>query len=67
MDIEVIREKTQESESGSVDYGSSICKESGAESVLVIPGDAPLITAEDVDFILEQEALSLDHTCTRKG
>lgn len=54
MDIEVIREKTQESESGSVDYGSRICKELGAESVLVIPGDAPLITAEDVDFILER-------------
>jgi 2-phospho-L-lactate guanylyltransferase len=27
----------------------------GAESVLVIPGDAPLITPEDVDFILEKE------------
>jgi len=55
MDIEVIREKTQESESGSVDYGSEICKEMGAESVLVIPGDAPLITVEDVDYILKRE------------
>lgn len=55
MDIEVIREETQESESGSVDNGSSICKDLGAESVLVIPGDAPLITSDDVDFILERE------------
>jgi len=55
LDIEVIKETKQNGESESVDWASIICKEMGAESVLVIPGDAPLITPEDVDFILEKE------------
>ncbi len=55
MDVEIIREIKQEGESASVDYASKICKNMGAQSVLVIPGDAPLITYEDVDFILEKE------------
>ena len=55
LGIEIIKETKQEGESASVDYASMICKNMGAESVLVIPGDAPLITHEDVDFILEKE------------
>ncbi len=55
LDIEVIKETKQNGESESVDRASIICKEMGAESVLVIPGDAPLITPGDVDFILEKE------------
>lgn len=55
LGAEVIREKGQKGESESVDFASGICKEMGAESVLVIPGDAPLTTAEDIDFILEKE------------
>jgi 2-phospho-L-lactate guanylyltransferase len=55
MDIEIIKEAKQNGESESVDWASLICKEMGAESLLVIPGDAPLITSEDVDFILEKE------------
>ena len=50
----VIQEKGQENESSSVDYALKICKQLGAESVLVIPGDAPLIAAGDIDFILEK-------------
>lgn len=56
MDIEVILETKQNGESASVDYATQKCKEMGADSVLVIPGDAPLITPEDIDFIVEQEA-----------
>jgi 2-phospho-L-lactate guanylyltransferase len=52
---EIIRETKQEGESASVDYASMVCKDMGAKSVLVIPGDAPLVTPEDVDFILEKE------------
>jgi len=53
--IEVIEETEQKGESHSVNYASRICMEKGAESVLVIPGDAPLITSEDIDSIVEKE------------
>lgn len=55
LGIEVIHETEQVGESASVDFASEVCKEMGAQSVLVIPGDAPLITTEDIDFILERE------------
>ena len=55
MGVEVIEETEQNGESDSVDRASLICKEMGAESVLVVPGDAPLIKAEDVDFIMRKE------------
>ena len=53
-DFVIIDEVKQESESSSVDYALKICKDLGAESVLVVPGDAPLITETDIDFILEK-------------
>jgi 2-phospho-L-lactate guanylyltransferase len=53
--IEVILETEQNGESASVDYASKVSIEMGAKSVLVIPGDAPLITSEDIDFILKKE------------
>jgi 2-phospho-L-lactate guanylyltransferase len=56
MGIEVIEETEQKGESDSVDRASRICKEMGAGSVLVIPGDAPLIKSEDIDFIAEKES-----------
>ncbi len=55
LDIEVIREAKQESESISIDFSSNVCKDLGAGSVFVIPGDVPLIRPEDVDYILERE------------
>lgn len=55
LGVEIIEEKEQAGESASVDLASVICKEMRAESVLVIPGDAPLIVSEDIDFILEKE------------
>ena len=55
LGIEIIIETEQNGESASVDYASQICKDMGATSVLVIPGDAPLITSDDIDFILERE------------
>ncbi len=54
--IEVIEETEQKGESDSVDRASIICKEMGASSVLVIPGDAPLITSQDIDFIAGKES-----------
>lgn len=55
LGIEVILETEQNGESASVDYASQIAKDMGATSVLVIPGDAPLITSDDIDFVLEKE------------
>ncbi|MEM7008290.1 MAG: 2-phospho-L-lactate guanylyltransferase [Thermodesulfobacteriota bacterium] len=55
LGIEVIKETEQNGESASVDYASKVCMEMGAKSVLVIPGDAPLITSDDIDFIIDQE------------
>jgi len=55
LGIEIIEETEQNGESASVDYASQICKDLGAASVLVIPGDAPLITSDDIDFMLERE------------
>ncbi len=52
LGIEIIEETEQKGESDSVDRASLVCKGMGAESVLVIPGDAPLITSGDIDFIL---------------
>ena len=53
--IEVIPETEQNGESASVDYASRLSIDMGATSVLVIPGDAPLITSEDIDFVLDKE------------
>ena len=55
LGIEVIEETEQNGESASVDYASLVSMDMGATSVLVIPGDAPLITSDDIDFILERE------------
>lgn len=54
MGIEVIEETDQKGESDSVDRASLICKEMGASSVLVIPGDAPLITSADIDAVFDR-------------
>lgn len=53
--IEIIEETEQKGESDSVDRASRVCMEMGAKSVLVIPGDAPLITSQDIDFITGKE------------
>jgi 2-phospho-L-lactate guanylyltransferase len=55
LGIDVLEETEQKGESVSVDEASLKCKEMGATSVLVIPGDAPLITASDIDAVLEVE------------
>jgi len=58
MGVEVIEETEQNGESDSVDRASRICGDMGAGSVLVIPGDAPLIRTEDIDFIVARQSVS---------
>jgi 2-phospho-L-lactate guanylyltransferase len=54
--IEVFVEKRQISESASVDFGSKEARQCGASSALRLPIDLPLVTTEDIDTILDQEA-----------
>jgi 2-phospho-L-lactate/phosphoenolpyruvate guanylyltransferase len=53
--MEVILEREQISESASVDFGSKELLKRGAEAVLRLPIDLPLITAEDVETILAHD------------
>jgi 2-phospho-L-lactate guanylyltransferase len=53
--IEVISETEQVSESASVDFGSQKVKEAGAQSVLRLPIDLPLISTQDIEKILEHD------------
>ncbi len=50
--IEVLEEDSQTSESASIDWASRRCAALGAEAVLRIPGDVPLVTARDIDDLL---------------
>lgn len=52
LGFDLIIEKDQRGESASVDEASLICTEMGAQSVLRIPGDIPLVTPRDIDVVL---------------
>ena len=52
--IKIIEEEKQLSESVSIDFASKILKEKGATSVLRIPGDLPLLSFKDIDFIFKK-------------
>ena len=52
---EAIEEEAQVSESQSVDYASTILKETGVGVVLRIPLDVPLIRSQDVDQLMDAE------------
>ena len=53
--MEVILEREQISESASVDFGSKEAELRGAEAVLRLPIDLPLITAADIETILAHD------------
>lgn len=53
--FEIIMEEEQNGESSSVDQAIIKCMGMGARSLLVIPGDAPLIRAEDIDSVFNAE------------
>ena len=57
LDFAVVYESEQISESASVNYGSRQVMTMGAEAVLRLPIDLPLITAADIETILDH-----DHT-----
>lgn len=52
---EILLEESQSSESDSVDWASKLLASQGADSVLRLPADVPLISAADVTDLLEVE------------
>lgn len=52
--LEVMMEHEQHGESASVDAASERLIEMGASEVLRIPGDVPLVTADDLDLLLSK-------------
>jgi len=53
--MELIVETDQISESASVDFGSKEAKKRGATAVLRLPIDLPLVTAGDIETILDHD------------
>jgi 2-phospho-L-lactate guanylyltransferase len=51
---EVIREKAENGETAAVDFARAELKTAGCESVLIIPGDMPLVRANDIECVLAQ-------------
>lgn len=58
--FEVIREREQVSESVSVDYSLRVLRARAVSSVLRLPIDLPLVTAEDIDTIFSEMDLLSD-------
>lgn len=52
--FDVINEGAARGETGAVELASKVCREQGASSLAVIPGDIPLLTAADVDAVMQQ-------------
>ena len=50
----IVREPAENGETAAVDFARSRLKEAGHEAVLIIPGDMPLVRAEDIERVLAQ-------------
>jgi 2-phospho-L-lactate/phosphoenolpyruvate guanylyltransferase len=51
--FEVVDEGLGRGETGAVELAVKVCRERGASSLAVIPSDIPLLTAADVDVVLQ--------------
>jgi 2-phospho-L-lactate guanylyltransferase len=51
--FEVIDEGSGRGETGAVELAVKVCQVAGASSLAVIPGDIPLLTAADVDCVMQ--------------
>ena len=51
--LEVVDEGSGRGETGAVELAVKVCRERGASSLAVIPGDIPLLTAADVDCLMQ--------------
>jgi 2-phospho-L-lactate guanylyltransferase len=51
--FEVVDEGSGRGETGAVELAVKVCRERGASSLAVIPGDIPLLRATDVDCVIQ--------------
>jgi len=51
---QIIREPAENGETGAVDFARMNLKNRGCEAVLIIPGDLPLVRAQDIEQVLAQ-------------
>jgi 2-phospho-L-lactate guanylyltransferase len=56
LGFEFLLERTQQSESASVDWASKELEALGYDQVMRLPADIPLVTAGDIDQLLEVDA-----------
>jgi 2-phospho-L-lactate/phosphoenolpyruvate guanylyltransferase len=54
LGAKIVREPAENGETAAVDFARSRLKEAGHEAVLIIPGDMPLVRAEDIERLLAQ-------------
>ena len=52
-EVEVIRERDETGETDAVHFGLEVMTDAGMDAALVVPGDIPLLRAEDVEAVLE--------------
>jgi 2-phospho-L-lactate guanylyltransferase len=50
----VVYEGSGRGETGAVELAVKVCREQGATALAVIPGDIPLLTAADIDCVMQQ-------------
>lgn len=54
LGCQVIREKNEQGETEAVTFALAEMKRRGIQSVLVVPGDIPLVRSSDIELLLEQ-------------
>ena len=52
LNVEVIRERQETGETDAVHFALDVMKDAGMDAALVVPGDVPLLRAEDVESVL---------------
>lgn len=57
--VEVIRERDETGETDAVHFGFEVMTEAGMDAALVMPGDIPLLRAEDVESVVQSVSADL--------
>ncbi len=60
LKVEVIREREETGETDAVHFGFDVMKEAGMDAALVLPGDIPLLRAEDMESVFQGAPADLE-------